>query len=139
MSTYDPSLILDRDKVRLNVGDTDNDFLMLEDSEIAHFLDQENDSVLQASEIACIAIAGKFARDVNYRFSTMWQDSTEAFNHYMQLAKIYKNQAASGGQSNMSGLGFKMSNALQAQLDDDKVEAVWIGMHDNPSKSQLPE
>lgn len=139
MSTYDPTLSLDRDKVRFNIGDTDNDFLMLHDNEISELLDQENDDLLLASYRACVAIAGKFARDVNYRFSTMWQDSTEAFNHYMQLANTYKTQALSGSNSGMGALGFKMSNVLARELEEDKVEAIWVGMHDTPQKSQVPD
>lgn len=138
-STYDPTLTSNRDKVRFNVGDTDNDFLMLEDTEIEYLLTQENSSILKASSRACTAIASKFARDVNYRFSTMWQDSTEAFNHYMALSATYKIQAATAVDSSMGSLGFKMSHALASQLTDDKVEAIFIGMHDSPPKSQLPE
>lgn len=131
MSTYDPNLIKDRDRVRFLIGDTDNDFLMLEDKEIAYLLTQEGDDVLMASYRACVAIAGKFARDVNYRFSTMWQDSTEAFNHYMKLANVYEAEAASGADSALS-LGFLMSPSMTRREDDGTIEQFFYGMHDNP-------
>ena len=132
MSTYDKNLTLDRDKVRFLIGDTDNDFLMLEDSEIAYILTGEGDDVLKTASRCCLTIASKFARDVNYRFSTMWQDSTEAYNHYIELSKMYAVQAEQGSESALD-LGFQMSPAMTAKVAEvGYVEEFWIGMNDNP-------
>lgn len=133
MSTYDPGLPTDRDKVRFLTGDTDDDFQMLSDGEIAYMLTEEGDNVVMAASRCCVAIASKFARDVNFRFSTMWQDSSDAYAHYMELSKLYASEADSDAELD---IGFLASPMLQKKIDDDKVELFWYGMHDNPPTTQ---
>ncbi len=136
MSTYDSNLVLDRDKVRFLIGDTDNDFPMLEDGEISYLLTEEGNNVLMAASRCCLAIASEFARDVNYRFSTMWQDSTDAYNHYIQLSDMLRKEGTTQTELSVS---FLMSNEMQRRVDNDKVEIFFYGMHDNPETSQVPD
>lgn len=124
--TYDPSLPTDTHKVRYLVGDTDVNDLMLQDDEIAWLLQIENDDVFMAAARACESIAARFARDVNYRFSTMWQDSSDAFAHYMKLAETLR----ASDEADFPNLGFKAS----ATFDDVGPENFWYGMHDNPPR-----
>ena len=125
MATYDNNLDLDRDKIRLLVGDTDDDHQMLADNEIAFFLAQNGDDLYMTAAMCCEAIASKFARDVDYRFSTMWQNASEAYDHYKDRAETYR--ALQATQSAVipafqSGPG----------MDEEYPEIFWYGMNDNP-------
>lgn len=133
MSQYDPSVPTDRDKVRFLIGDTDNDNLMLSDDEIAFALVESSDNLYYAAAGLCRSIAARFARDVNYRFSTLWQDSGDAYIHYMELAKKYEDEALSGGGS--IEVVFTMSGHSCTQYP----EEFWTGMHDNPQTLKTDE
>lgn len=65
--TYTAGSTADRDRVRLEIGDTDSERALFQDAELDDFLSQEGDSVLGASARACETLAVKFARD--YTFS----------------------------------------------------------------------
>lgn len=121
--TYDPTLPTNIHKVRYLVGDTDINDLMLQDGEIEWLLTIENDDVFLAAARACETIAARFARDVNYRFSTMWQDSSDAFEHYMALA----DKLRAVDEADLPSLGFTSS----ASFTESGIQ-FWYGMHDNP-------
>lgn len=133
MSQYDPSVPTDRDKVRFLIGDTDNDNLMLSDDEVAFTLSENADDLYLTAASLCKSIAARFARDVNYRFSTLWQDSGDAYEHYMALAKRYEEEALSGGGS--LEVVFTMSGSRCTQYP----EEFWYGMHDNPQTLKTDE
>lgn len=133
--TYDPTLAKDTDKVRYLVGDTDDDDLMLEDTEIKFLLTLENDNLFEAAARACETIAAKFARDVNYRFSTMWQDASDAYDHYMRLAKRLRER----DEYHFPDLGFKASPVFDDRNEDYGPEVFWVAMHDNPPTPQDPD
>jgi hypothetical protein len=124
MSTYDDNLTTDRDKVRFLIGDTDDDQQMLSDNEIAFILTQENNNLLLSASNACRAIAAKFARDVNYRFSTMWQDASDAYDHFMDLAEKHR----IGSERNIGQPVFTYNENING---GNAVELFWYGMHDN--------
>jgi len=128
MATYDDNLSTDRDKVRFLVGDTDDDNQMLSDNEITFLLTQEGDSFLLAAASGCEAIAAKFARDVNFRFSTMWQDSSDAYDHYMTLSKKYRMES----ERNTGQPIFTFNENIS---DGEAPELFYYGMHDNPPTS----
>ena len=65
--TYTAGSTADRDRVRLEIGDTDSERALFQDAELDDFLSQEGDSVLGASARACETLAVRFARD--YTFS----------------------------------------------------------------------
>lgn len=125
MSTYDDNLSNDRDKVRFLVGDTEDDQQMLSDGEIAFTLTQTGDNLLLAAAYACETIAAKFARDVNYRFSTMWQDASDAYDHFMDLAKKRRMES----ERNTGQPIFTFNENINGGL---APELFWYGMHDNP-------
>lgn len=56
----------DRDRVRLEIGDTIQGRALFEDSEIDDFLAQEGGSVLKAAAHACEALSVRFARDYTF-------------------------------------------------------------------------
>jgi len=127
MSRYDKTLPTDRDKVRLLIGDTNNDVLLMEDEEIEFLLTNNNSALYLTAADACEIIAAKFARDVNYRFSTLWQDAGDAYEHYMALAEKHR-KTADSSETVPSGLSFTASDIL----DTDDPAVFWYGMTDNP-------
>lgn len=132
MATYDSNLATDRDKIRFLIGDTDDDHQMLMDNEIAFLLVQNGDDLYMTAAMSCETIAAKFARDVDYRFSTMWQNASEAFDHYKTLASTYR--AIQGTQATIvpqftTGPG----------MSDDYPEVFWVGMDDNPPVDKTDE
>lgn len=122
-SRYDPTLSRDVDKVRLLIGDTNSAVFLMEDDEIQYFVTAYTDLKMAASH-ACRVVAAKFARDVNYRFSTLWQDSSDAYKHYMDLAERYADEA---GSENMEGPKFATSSDF---VENNPI--FHIGMNDNP-------
>lgn len=131
---YDEKLPDDRNKVRFLIGDTDNADLILRDEEVTYCLSVENDDIFFAAARACETIAARFARDVNYRFSTMWQDAGDAFDHYMGLAERLRKSDS----SEFTAIDLQVSPVMQKRMDDFGPEVFWFGMHDNPSISQDP-
>ncbi len=128
MSQYDPTLTLDRDKIRWLVGDTDDDQQMLSDSEIAFALTEEGGDLHLASAVICESLAASFARDVNYRFSTLWSNAGDAYTHYKDLANTLRTEAS----RNTGRPIFTMGEGT----DPDAPEIFWYGMHDNPPQPQ---
>ena len=63
--TYDPSLSLPRDLVRSRVGDTDATDPQMSDEEVAAYLGGAGGAVLPAAVAICVALAAKYARQVN--------------------------------------------------------------------------
>jgi hypothetical protein len=120
---YDPTLPRDSDKVRLIIGDTDNTDLMLHEDEINYFIGLYSDLKLAAS-YCCRVIAARFARDVNYRFSTLWQDASDAYKHYMELADRLMTDV---GSENMEGPIFTSSTNY---VDGNPI--FYFGITDNP-------
>ena len=63
--TYTKGSTANRDRVRLEIGDTDEDRALFEDAELDDLLVQEG-SVLLAAAHACEALAVRFARDFDF-------------------------------------------------------------------------
>lgn len=131
MSIYDSTLSLDRDKVRFLVGDTDDDNQMLSDSEIAFALSENNDGIYLASADLCEALAAGFARDVNYRFSTLWLNAGDAYKHFVDRGIQLRSDAESATGQPIFTMG--------EGTDPDAPEIFWYGMHDNPPIPQVDE
>lgn len=68
--TLDP-LNVPRDAVRLFVGDTDSTKQLLQDEEIAWFLNQRGGRPIQAAILACEALATKYAGQVDVTLGKM--------------------------------------------------------------------
>lgn len=131
MSKYDPNLGTARDQVRFLVGDTDDDNIMLQDSEIAYLLTLEGQDVFGTAARACDAIAAMFSREVDTRFSTLWQDASQAVKHYERLGARMKTYAA--------GTAKALPEFLYANVDPDSPAIFWVGMDDNPRPDKDPD
>lgn len=102
--SYDPGLPNNKDKVRHLIGDTDPDQEFLEDTEIQFHLDQEG-TVRRAAAQCARAIAARLAADTDYRFSTLWSDASQAYKHFMDLARVLDQQNTGNIKAKYTGLG----------------------------------
>lgn len=97
--TYDPTLESPKDKVRHLIGDI-QDYEFLSDKEIELELELAGGDLYRAGAECCRAIAARVARNSDVRFSTLWQDSSQVYDHYTKLAVELERRA--GRQSTVS-------------------------------------
>ena len=64
--SYTAGSTAERDRVRLEIGDTDSSRVLFEDAELDDFLAQEGDSILGSAARACETLAVRFARDFTF-------------------------------------------------------------------------
>ena len=64
--SYTAGSTADRDRVRLEIGDTDEDRILFQDAELDDFLAQEGNSILGSAARACETLATRFARDFTF-------------------------------------------------------------------------
>ena len=64
--SYTAGSTADRDRVRLEIGDTDESRVLFQDAELDDFISQEGNSILGAAARACETLAVKFARDFTF-------------------------------------------------------------------------
>ena len=83
--SYDPNLSTKKDEVRLIIGDTDIDDQLLQDEEIEYFLEQSQDSVIQASIKAVMAIIAKLSRKVDKSVGEAKLSLSQQIEHYQKL------------------------------------------------------
>lgn len=131
MARYDPELIngTDRDRVRFLIGDTDNDNIMLQNSEIDYLLALEGNDIFGAAARCCDSIAAMFSREVDTRFSTLWQSGSQAHDHYVDLSRRLQAQA---------GVKSSSPEFVYANIDPDSPAVFWVGMNDNPTQEKDP-
>tara|TARA_Y100000310_G_scaffold26392_1_gene25155 strand:- start:906 stop:1316 length:411 start_codon:yes stop_codon:yes gene_type:complete len=91
--TYTAGSTADRDRVRLEIGDTDSDRALFEDTELDDFLSQEGDSVLSASARACETLAVRFARDFSFSADGANFQKGNITQMYMNQAKRLRRKA----------------------------------------------
>jgi hypothetical protein len=86
-----------RDRLRLQIGDTDITSAIFTDDELDTFLTERDDNILLAAADACDAAAAKFSRGFDFK----WKDGTfsrsQIVTHYKELAKALRARAASDG------------------------------------------
>jgi hypothetical protein len=93
----------DRDKVRLLIGDTDENDPLLFDDEIAYFIQQRTQAYSSgtatfvnhnaAAADAAEAIAGKYARDFSFMEDGQSFSRAQRVNHYTDLARKLRGRA----------------------------------------------
>jgi hypothetical protein len=91
--TYTAGSTADRDRIRLEIGDTDSDRALFEDSELDDFLAQEDNSVMGASARACEVLAVKFARDYSFSADGGSFQKNQVTMMYQKLARRLRNRA----------------------------------------------
>lgn len=80
-------------QVRHLIGDV-YDFEFLSEAEIMFALDQNSGNVYKAAVDSCRAIVARLSRNTDYRFSTLWQDASQAVKHFQALLENLENEAS---------------------------------------------
>ena len=130
--TYSPtSLSTDLAKVRIRLGDTNSDDPLLSDEEIAHFLDDSEDDVRQASLKACRAIVAKFARTVNDSAGGLNSSKTSKFQQYKDLLAELQDDVTRSSTATPFVGGISIDRADDTADDTNfRPHSFGVGMHD---------
>ena len=91
--SYTSGSTADRDRVRLEIGDTDSDRALFEDAELDDFLSQEGDSVMGSAARACEVLAVRFARDYSFSADGGSFQKNQVTLMYQKLARRLRNRA----------------------------------------------
>ena len=91
--TYTAGSDADRDRLRLEIGDTDSDRALFQDAELDDFLSQEANSVLGAAAKACETLSVKFAQDFSFSADGASFNKAEVAKMYAQQAKRLRRKA----------------------------------------------
>ena len=83
----------DRDRVRLEIGDTDEDRILFQDAELDDFLTQEGNSILGSAARACETLATRFARDFTFSADGASFQKGNITQMYMNQAKRLRRQS----------------------------------------------
>jgi len=115
------TIIGQKDKVRLLVGDTDTTDQQLQDEEISLFL-QLKPNPMRAAAIAAEAIAGKLSRAVDYEiYQEIKERMSQAATAYFALADRLRHEAARSSALPLMG-GLLQADKDMAVSDTTKVQ-----------------
>ena len=116
--SFNESLTSDLDKVRLRIGDTDSEEVLLSNETINALLTIRNDVVL--ASIDCIeAILGKFAREIDRQALGLGGPRSQNTTHYQALLKELRAEAARGSTGVFFG-GGSIAEKESIREDTDK-------------------
>ena len=91
--SYTAGSTADRDRVRLEIGDTDESRVLFQDAELDDFISQEGNSILGAAARACETLAVKFARDFTFSADGASFQKGNVTQMFMAQAKRLRRQA----------------------------------------------
>ena len=91
--TYSAGSNSGRDRVRLEIGDTDSDRALFQDADLDDFLSQEGNSILGTAARACETLAVRFARDFSFSADGASFQKGNITQMYMAQAKRLRRQA----------------------------------------------
>lgn len=135
--TYSTALTLDRDKVRIRVGDTNTNDQLLSDEEIAALLTAFS-SDITLTVIGCIRIIiAKLARDYDRSNLGMSAQRSQKVQHYKDLLAEYMGSGPEGLGTKAEMFVGGLSKADEESFDDDsdyKGPDLRRGMDDKPSQ-----
>ena len=83
----------ERDRVRLEIADTDEERALFQDAELDDFLTQEGNSIYGASARACETLAVRFARDFTFSADGASFQKGNVTQMFMNQAKRLRRQA----------------------------------------------
>lgn len=87
--SYDESaLSTELNRVRLELGDTDEDDVLLQDEEIVQ-IQSEQSSFYRRVATCCGLICAKLARSVDYRLSLLSESASRKYERYKELEKKF--------------------------------------------------
>ena len=91
--SYTAGSSADRDRVRLEIGDTDEERVLFQDAELDDFLSQEGNSILGSAARACETLAVRFARDFTFSADGASFQKGRVTQMYMAQAKRRRRKA----------------------------------------------
>ncbi len=91
--SYTAGSSADRDRVRLEIGDTDEGRVLFQDAELDDFLSQEGNSILGSAARACETLAVRFARDFTFSADGASFQKGSVTQMYMAQAKRLRRKA----------------------------------------------
>jgi len=121
--------------VRLLIGDNDSADYVLQDVDVAFFLDEANNDIYLAAVMAAESIAAKYARQVTNSQSdvhgnhTLTRNYSDRHKHYLDLAKRLEQRRTSTNMQKMStGVyagGISRADKVTRSGDTDKTLAAF--------------
>ena len=128
----------DNQKVRLLIGDRDEDEELLDDDEIDYALSVESDVVKAAIE-CCKYIIAKYSRYVDNRRSRTWERASQLVEQYKNLMRQLRTMIPVSSDSLYAG-GITLSDKETYSSDTDLVKPLFKrGMHNNQVNLELEE
>tara|TARA_R110000737_G_scaffold3335_1_gene11373 strand:+ start:336 stop:749 length:414 start_codon:yes stop_codon:yes gene_type:complete len=91
--SYTAGSTADRDRIRLEIGDTDEERILFQDAELDDFLSQEGNSILGSAARACETLAVRFARDFTFSADGASFQKGNITQMFMAQAKRLRRQA----------------------------------------------
>ena len=91
--SYTAGSTADRDRIRLEIGDTDEERILFQDAELDDFLSQEGNSILGTAARACETLAVRFARDFTFSADGASFQKGNITQMFMAQAKRLRRQA----------------------------------------------
>jgi hypothetical protein len=105
------------------VADTDTNFQLITDEEIAFFLSQSGDNIYSAGAGTARAIAAKFSRNSDVEFDGISISNYESMrSHYLRLASQLETQQGSIGSGLLGGARFNGISKSEMELNQDDTD-----------------
>jgi len=134
--SYSDSLSTDRDKIRLNIGDTDTNDQILPNETIDALLTQHSNDVMLTT-ISCVrAIIAKYSRNLTRGAIGMTADMSIFVTQYQELlADLIKQNRGNSGVRYKSAFNESRKQAIES--DDDYIRPfAAVGRDDYPGSGQ---
>lgn len=88
--SYDPTALTEElNKIRLWIGDVDEDDILLQDEEIA-YVQSDSSTFLRRVAACCRLICAKLARKVDYKLSLLSEKASDTYERYKAMTKYYE-------------------------------------------------
>ncbi len=122
--TYSPICAEAKDKVRLLIGDTDEDSQLLQDEEIDLFLTISAQNVSRAAATAARGLAAKFSSRASKQVGDLSIRYLDRTRGYLDLAKMLESQADRYPVAPYAG-GISEADKDLAAEDSDRVDPLF--------------
>lgn len=116
--TYNSNVTTARDKLRLEIGDTDSTAHLFTDEELAVFLARNGDDVFLSAADACDVLAARFSRDFDFQTDDQRVMRLKRVEYYSALAT--KLRSRSGG---LTSIALTRVDGFSQDVDSDDVAA----------------
>lgn len=92
--SYDETALdVELNRIRLELGDTDSDDILLQDEEIGQ-IQSEQGTFYKRVAACCRLICSKIARKVDYKLSLLSESLSDLYDRYQKMEKEYSTKAS---------------------------------------------